>query len=141
MKSIEEIIEVAKRFLGQGEMISSAKLCLDDSERLLARGEIRESRLRALKSLAYSIGRGHQAYRECQREFFEPFNPHIPLHGCQVAVVKDPVSERSKPGIFRDWDVWIVEPTVEAIKALESYYMKEYMLESPPKITILEPVP
>ncbi len=60
--SSETAIEMARANLG-GYMESSAKLCLDDAISLQAQYRFDEAKIRALKSLKYSVGVFHPAYR------------------------------------------------------------------------------
>jgi hypothetical protein len=59
-----EIVALARQHVEKAEMLSSAKLCLTDAEMWLARGDYANARVRALKSLAYSIGVLHPDYRK-----------------------------------------------------------------------------
>jgi len=60
---ISEIIALAEKHVEKAQMLSSAKLCLSDAKELVGRGEVESAKVRALKSLAYSIGILHPDYR------------------------------------------------------------------------------
>jgi hypothetical protein len=60
------LIALAHGRLGMGTMKSSAELCLNDAVALLLLGNHKSARLRALKSLAYSVGVFHPDYRAAQ---------------------------------------------------------------------------
>lgn len=64
---IEDVIALARKHLGKGTMESSARLCLEDAVRLYDEGAYFDSRLRALKSLQYSVGCFHPDYRRADR--------------------------------------------------------------------------
>ena len=59
---MQEILEIARRHVGKGVMVSSAKLCLADAEKLLAAGDVVHAKDRALKAIAYSVGMMHRDY-------------------------------------------------------------------------------
>lgn len=51
-----EAIEIARKHIGSGTMVSSAQLCLADAVALQAKGEEEFSKRRALNSVVYSVG-------------------------------------------------------------------------------------
>lgn len=56
-------IDLARKHLGLGAMVSSAQLCLDDAIALCDRGNNHlAARARALTSIAYSVGICHADY-------------------------------------------------------------------------------
>lgn len=57
-----EVINAAAKHAGTGGMISSAKLALNDAIFLMNDGKFKAARLRALVSLAYSVGIFHPTY-------------------------------------------------------------------------------
>ena len=64
MKNVLEVIAIAKAQAPFAQMASSAKLCVEDAEACLARGDEERARSRALKSLAYSVGIMSNVYKE-----------------------------------------------------------------------------
>ena len=54
--TLDKVFALAVKHLGQGNMESSARLCLADARQLEANGDLDGARVRALKSLQYSIG-------------------------------------------------------------------------------------
>lgn len=54
-----EILALAASNVGQGALVSSAALCLDDAIRLAAKGDARHANRRALASISYSLGLFH----------------------------------------------------------------------------------
>ena len=69
MKTLQ-IIELAKKNIDNGaSMQSSAKLCLDDALNLLKLGGCEDVvRIRAIKSLKYSVGIFHPDYQAAIEE-------------------------------------------------------------------------
>lgn len=61
--TVEKVIFEARKNLG-GQMESSARLCLADAIALYDAGNYEAAKVRALKSLAYSVGIFHPAYRK-----------------------------------------------------------------------------
>lgn len=57
-------IKAAIKHLGQGNMVSSARMSLEDAVSLLAKGDYHYARLRGMASLSYSVGMFHPAYVE-----------------------------------------------------------------------------
>lgn len=57
-----QFILFAGNFIGQGEMVSSAKLCIADAIRCLRKGDVEASIIFSRKSIAYSVGISHPAY-------------------------------------------------------------------------------
>ena len=49
-------LQLAIKHLGQGSMVSSARLCLSDAVHNLSRGEYEYAYERACKSISYSVG-------------------------------------------------------------------------------------
>lgn len=49
------------------EMATSAQACLSDADRLMNAGEYRFAAVRALRSLAYSLGIFHPVYKETEQ--------------------------------------------------------------------------
>ena len=62
MKTADQIIKLAQDNINKGSMKSSSQLCLSDAINLMKKGEEEKAKLRALKSLAYSVGIFHQDY-------------------------------------------------------------------------------
>jgi hypothetical protein len=60
--TLSNIFILAVKHLGKGDMESSARLCLADARRLEEADDYDGARTRALKSLAYSVGRAHPDY-------------------------------------------------------------------------------
>jgi len=58
----KDVIILARKHLG-GSMESSARLCLEDAVRLEEQGNLKDAKVRALKSLAYSVGVFHKDYK------------------------------------------------------------------------------
>jgi hypothetical protein len=56
-------IELARKHLGKGRMTCSARICLTDAEKLLAKGQAEAAARRATRSVAYSVGILHPDYR------------------------------------------------------------------------------
>ena len=61
--TVENVIFEARKNLG-GQMESSARLCLADAIALYDAGNYDAAKVRALKSLSYSVGIFHPAYRK-----------------------------------------------------------------------------
>jgi hypothetical protein len=59
MNNATKIVDIAARNVNLGSMSSSAKLCLDDANALLALGDEAYAAKRALESLSYSVGFFH----------------------------------------------------------------------------------
>lgn len=57
----DKVIILARKHLG-GTMESSARLCLSDAIELVNAGDLAGAKVRALKSLAYSVGILHADY-------------------------------------------------------------------------------
>ena len=62
-----DAIRLARKHLGTGTMDSSARLCLEDAIRLEGRGQLDDAKVRALKSLAYSVGIAHPDYQRASK--------------------------------------------------------------------------
>lgn len=58
-----DVIGIAARNAHKGEMVSSAKLALNDAIKLFTKTDFISARNRALKSLAYSVGVFHADYQ------------------------------------------------------------------------------
>lgn len=58
-----EIIALAEEHADKAQMKSSAELCITDAKWCLARGEEDYAKGRALKSLAYSVGKLSPIYK------------------------------------------------------------------------------
>ena len=58
----QKAITLARKHLGQGQMESSARLCLADAIALNDEGNLCAAQSRALRSLAYSVGIFHPDY-------------------------------------------------------------------------------
>jgi len=58
-----QVIVLARKHLGKGEMESSARLCLSDAIGCVENGLLEHAKQRALKSLQYSVGIFHEDYR------------------------------------------------------------------------------
>lgn len=57
------IVALARQHVEKAQMLCSAQLCLSDAEGFLARGDFDHAKVRAIKSLAYSVGISHPDYR------------------------------------------------------------------------------
>lgn len=65
--TIDKIIIMARKYRDNGNMSSSARVCLADAISLYDKGEYDLAKQRALKSLQYSIGANHGDYvRACK---------------------------------------------------------------------------
>lgn len=62
-----QVIILARKHLGTGEMNSSARLCLSEAIRYQERGELDYAKERAIKSLAYSVGMFHPDYKRASK--------------------------------------------------------------------------
>ena len=62
--SANDVIRLAQKHIGKGQMVSSAQLCLDDAKNLLNKGDINFAIVRAIKSIAYSVGMSHIDYQK-----------------------------------------------------------------------------
>jgi hypothetical protein len=60
--TLDKVFALAVKHLGQGNMESSARLCLADARQLEANGDLRSAERRALASLRYSVGIFHPDY-------------------------------------------------------------------------------
>ena len=56
-------IVLARKHIGKGVMESSARLCLADAVELYDDGDADMAKVRALKSLSYSVGIFHPDYK------------------------------------------------------------------------------
>lgn len=59
---VADVMTLARKHIGKGEMESSARLCLSDAVALFDAGDLEYAKRRALKSLAYSVGIYHRDY-------------------------------------------------------------------------------
>jgi len=57
-------VEVARKHQHLGDMSSSARLCVEDAEGTFDQGFFDTAHARALRSLSYSVGVFHAAYKE-----------------------------------------------------------------------------
>ena len=57
-----QIIALAEKHLGKGDMVSSAELCLEDARRQFGLEEFRFAADHALRSVSYSVGVMHDDY-------------------------------------------------------------------------------
>jgi len=64
---LDDVIALARKNIG-GAMESSARLCIDDAERLQAQGNLDYAKVRAVKSLGYSVGIFHNDYQQAVKE-------------------------------------------------------------------------
>lgn len=62
MTTTQQVLTLARKHLGKGEMESSARLCLADAAKLYDEGRFGYARQRALRSLQYSVGIWHRDY-------------------------------------------------------------------------------
>lgn len=62
----QSVIKLAKEKL-DGEMESSARLCLNDAVALFNNGNLEVAKNRALQSLRYSVGIFHSAYKKAAK--------------------------------------------------------------------------
>ena len=60
----QQVIELAIKHADQAVMKSSAELCIEDAKACLARGLPEFAKVRALKSLAYSVGISSNVYKQ-----------------------------------------------------------------------------
>lgn len=66
--NVSQVIILARRHIGNGAaMDSSARLCLEDAVSLADAGELDAAKVRALKSLAYSVGILHADYKRAAK--------------------------------------------------------------------------
>lgn len=65
----QQAIELAEKHVAQAQMRSSAQLCIDDAKRCLAAGKDNYAVMRALESLAYSVGKSSPVYKMVQDLF------------------------------------------------------------------------
>lgn len=59
----QNAINIATAHIGRGTMVSSAQLCLDNAVACFKARDFQSAHARAQKSLAYSVGILHPAYR------------------------------------------------------------------------------
>ncbi len=57
------VIELARKHVGTGNMVDSARVCLSDAVEMSNRGNLELAKVRAVKSLAYSVGILHADYQ------------------------------------------------------------------------------
>lgn len=57
---------LAEKHLGKGDMVSSARLCVEDSRSLFEKGDFKNAAGRALDSLSYSVGVFHPDHVSCK---------------------------------------------------------------------------
>lgn len=62
--SASRAVEVARKHQHLGGMSSSARLCVEDAEGTFDQGFFDTAHARALRSLSYSVGVFHAAYKE-----------------------------------------------------------------------------
>lgn len=62
-----QVIILARKHIGKGEMDSSARLCLKDAVDLVEAGNLDDAKTRAVKSLAYSVGIMHADYQRATK--------------------------------------------------------------------------
>lgn len=66
--SPNQVIVLARKHVGNGAaMESSARLCLADAVKLYDDGKHDDAKVRALKSLAYSVGIMHADYKRAAK--------------------------------------------------------------------------
>lgn len=66
--ALDQILALCRKHLGNGAaMESSARLCLADAISLKDEGNFDASKVRALKSLSYSVGIFHADYQRAAR--------------------------------------------------------------------------
>lgn len=58
----QDIYALAKKHIGEGEMVSSAEFCLDDAMKCWKAGAYESAKQWARKSLSYSVGIFHPDY-------------------------------------------------------------------------------
>ena len=58
----QDMLVLAKKHQNDGEMVSSAQLCIQDAERAYKAGAFESAKKWALKSLSYSVGGFHPDY-------------------------------------------------------------------------------
>ena len=73
-RNLDSVFIAARKHLG-GQMESSARLCLEDSMKLLNEGDKQAAAERALKSLAYSVGIMSSVYQKARAHvYWAPIN-------------------------------------------------------------------
>lgn len=60
--NITEVLALAEKHIGEGRMVSSARLCLEDARSLADKGHPILAHVRAMRSLQYSVGMFHPDY-------------------------------------------------------------------------------
>ena len=65
--TLNEVMILARKHVG-GPMESSARICLADAVALQDAGDYEAARVRAIKSLAYSVGILHPDYQRAAKE-------------------------------------------------------------------------
>ena len=68
MQSLQ-ILKLARKHIGTGDMESSARLSLSDANHLYDRGLLDYAKKRALESLKYSVGIFHPDYKKASEGF------------------------------------------------------------------------
>ena len=58
-----EVINIARAHLGEGSMVGSAKIALQDAAQMYSRGLLADAKDRARQSLKYSVGILHPDYQ------------------------------------------------------------------------------
>jgi hypothetical protein len=67
MADVSTALTLARKHIGSGSMVSSARLCLADAVALFDAGKLTLAKERALKSIAYSVGICHPDYERAAR--------------------------------------------------------------------------
>lgn len=68
--TLDDVIALAEKHLGKGDMVSSAELALEDAKQLRDEGtmSLDAAQRRALRSLAFSVGVFHPDYQRANEE-------------------------------------------------------------------------
>ena len=66
MQSLQ-VLKLARKHIGKGDMESSARLSLSDANHLYDRGLLDYAKKRALDSLKYSVGVFHADYKKASQ--------------------------------------------------------------------------
>jgi hypothetical protein len=62
-----DIITLARKHIGKGDAEASARICLADAIACYSKGRLDDSKARALKSIAYSVGVFHPDYAKASK--------------------------------------------------------------------------
>lgn len=65
--TVAQVLSLARKHIGSGSMVSSARLCLADAVKLADEGELGYARERAIQSLKYSVGVFHPDFAKASK--------------------------------------------------------------------------